>query len=90
MTVMTALSVSVREEERERERGRGRGRGTENEQKRGGASVERENGEERGEAIKTSERCRGCLALFDTFASDNSSPFELWWNSHMVKFLVAN
>jgi hypothetical protein len=30
-----------------------------------------------GRAIKTSERCRGCLALFDTFASDDSSPFAV-------------
>ena len=52
-------------------------RGTENEQKRGGANVERGNGEERGKATKTSERCRGCLALFDTFASDDSSPFAV-------------
>ena len=65
----------VREEERER--GRGRERGTENEQKRGGANVERENGEETGKATKTSERCRGYLALFDTFASDDSSPFAV-------------
>ena len=39
--------------------------------------MERENVEERGEATKTSERCRGCLALFDTFASDDSSPFAI-------------
>ena len=44
----------------------------------GGANVECENEEERqGEATKTSERCRGCLALFDAFASDDSSPFAV-------------
>jgi hypothetical protein len=67
----------VCEKKNENVRGRGRERGTDNEQKRGGANVERENGEEREKAIKAGERCRGCLTLFDTFASDDSSPFAV-------------
>ena len=61
----------------EQERGRCRERGGENEQKRAGANFERGNGEERENATKASERCSGCLALFDTFSSDSSSPFAV-------------